>query len=361
MRKILSITVTIYFISLVWVSCSTNEKTKPKSETEKVQLANVKEQGLETTLRLPARLNPYEVVSIYPRIAGYVKSVPVDLGSEVRQGQILMELEAPDIEQNNIAAHEKYIKSQATYNESKDKYSRLLLTAETRGAVSPNDLQAAQLKMQSDSAMCNSEKASWKAMESMKGYLTVRAPFNGTITQRNIHPGALVSVGGKTDAKPALELQEIAKLRLQVNIPETSATQLRTGQEISFIIDAVPGKTFSGVVARQAKSLDEKYRSEIVEIDVLNEDKVLMPGMYAEILLPLKGHPNALVVPQSAVITSTEKKYVIKVQNHKALLVNVTTANEDKGQIEIFGDIKTGDSIIAKANEELKQDQQVDY
>jgi len=82
-----------------------------------------------------------------------------------------------------------------------------------------------------------------------------------------------------------------------------------------------------------------------------------MPGMYAEILLPLKGHPNACIVPQSAVITSTEKKYVIKVQNHKALLIDVTTGNEDKGVIEIFGDVKAGDSIIAKANEEIKQEQ----
>jgi membrane fusion protein (multidrug efflux system) len=359
MKKIIFIIVTVCFPSFLWISCSKNEATTSEKNTDvgNFQLYSIKEQALETTLRLPAQLNPYEVVSIYPRITGYVKSIPVDIGTEVKQGQILMELEAPDIEQNTIAAHEKYIKSQASYNASRDEYFRLLKTAETHGAVSPNDLQSALSKMQSDSAMCNSEKASWMAMESMKDYLIVKAPFDGTITQRNIHPGALVVVGNKPDAKPMLELQEIVKLRLQVNVPETFATQLQTGQKISFISDAIPGKTFTGIVARQANSLDEKYRSEIVEIDVLNSDKILMPGMYAEILLPLKGHPNACIVPQSAVITSTEKKYVIKVQNHKALLIDVTTGNEDKGVIEIFGDVKAGDSIIAKANEEIKQEQ----
>ena len=94
-----------------------------------------------------------------------------------------------------------------------------------------------------------------------------------------------------------------------------------------------------------------------MEIDVTNTDKVLMPGMYAEILLTLKGHPNAFVVPQSAVITSTEKKYVIKIEANKALLIDVSTGNEEKGMIEVFGNIKAGDSLIAKAVEDIKQGQ----
>jgi len=342
-------------------SCSRSETAAKgkKAEALKYQLVSPKQEAIETTLRLPAQLLPFEAVSIYPRITGYVKKMPVDVGTEVKKGQILMELEAPDIEQDDIAAHEKYIDALAAYNERKDQYSRLLKTAETQGAVSPNDLQYARSKMQSDSAICNSVKASWMAKESIKAYLIVRAPFDGTITQRNIHPGALVVVGSKSDGKPMLELQEVAKLRLQVNVPETFVTQLKTGQEISFISDAVPGKSFTGVVARQANSLDEKFRSEIVEIDVTNTDKVLMPGMYAEILLTLKGHQNACVVPQSAVITSTEKKYVIKVEDHKAQLIDINTGNEDKGMIEIFGNITAFDSIVAKANEDIKQGQSI--
>jgi RND family efflux transporter MFP subunit len=345
----------------MWTSCSRKETDagETKSTAGNFALYVVKEQSLGTTLRLPAQLNPYEEVSIYPRVTGYIKNIPVDIGTTVKQGQVIMEMEAPDVEQNSLAAQERYIKAQASYRASKDNYLRLQNTAKTAGAVSPNDLQSAQSKMQSDSAWCNSEKANWMAMESMKDYLIVKAPFDGTITQRNIHPGALVTVGNKMDAKPMLELQQISKLRLEVKVPETFATQLEVNQKVSFIVEAIPGKTFTGIISRQANSLDEKYRSESVEIDVLNTDKVLMPGMYAEVLLPLKGHVNACIVPQSAIVTSTEKKYVIIVKNHKTVLVDVTTGNEDKGMIEIFGDVKAGDFVIEKANEEIKQDQSI--
>jgi len=359
MKNILNISAVIIMFSLLLASCSRKENntSEKKSDAVTYHLYAVKTQAIATTLRLPAQLNPFYEVSIYPRVTGYIKTLPVDIGSVVKEGQLLMEMEAPDVEQNSVAAQERYIKVQATYRASKDNYYRLLNTAKTAGAVSPNDLQLAQSQMQSDSALCNSEKANWMAMESMKDYLTVRAPFDGTITQRNVHPGALVTTGNKTDMTPLLELQQISKLRLQVKVPETYATQLEDNQSISFVVDALPGKTFTGTISRQANSLDDKYRSEAFEIDVNNTSNVLMPGMYAEIMLPLKGHPNACIVPQTAVVISTEKKYVIKVQDNKTALVDVTTGNEDNGMIEVFGGIKEGDSVIEKANDEIKPEQ----
>jgi len=359
MKKIFDISATIILVSLMLTSCSTKEKdpSEKKSDALKYPVSTVKMQALPTTLRLPAQLNPFYQVSIYPRVTGYIKSVPVDIGSVVKEGQILMEMDAPDVEQNSVSAQEKYMKVLATYRASKDNYYRLLNTAKTAGAVSPNDLQAAQSQMQADSALSNSEKANWMAMEAMKDYLIVKAPFEGTITQRNVHPGALVTTGGKMDMKPLLELQQVSKLRLKVQVPETYATQLEDSQNVSFSVEALPGKTFTGTISRRANSLDDKYRSETFEIDVVNSGNVLMPGMYAEVLLPLKGHPDACIVPQTAVVTSTERKYVVKVENHKTILVDVTTGNEDKGMVEIFGDVKTGDSVVEKANDEIKQGQ----
>lgn len=361
MKNIVNISLLAALVTVTLASCSRKEKeaTETKNTVASYALSIVKTEALATTLRLPAQLNPFYEVSIYPRVTGYIKNLPVDIGSEVKQGQLLMEMEAPDVEENSVAAQERYIKVQATYRASKDNYYRLLNAAKTQGAVSPNDLQLAQSQMQSDSALCNSEKANWLAMESMKDYLTVKAPFDGTITQRNVHPGALVTVGSKTDMAPLLELQQISKLRLQVKVPETYATQLQDGQSVSFVVDALHGKTFTGSISRQANSLDDKYRSEAFEIDVINKDNLLMPGMYAEVMLPLKGHPNACVVPQTAVVISTERKYVIKVVQNKAVLVDVTTGNENNGMIEVFGDINAGDSVIEKANDEIKQGQAI--
>jgi membrane fusion protein (multidrug efflux system) len=363
MKNIVKISTTFILFSLIFTSCSRKESdaAEKKPAAVKYPLCAVKMQALPTTLRLPAQLNPFYEVSIYPRVTGYIKDLPVDIGSIVKQGQLLMEIEAPDVEQNSLSAQERYIKVQATYRASKDNYYRLVNAAKTAGAVSPNDLQLAQSQMQSDSALCNSEKANWMAMESMKDYLTVKAPFDGTITQRNVHPGALVTAGSgnKEGMTPLLELQQISKLRLQVKVPETFATQLEDSQNVSFVVDALPGRTFTGTISRQANSLDDKYRSEAFEIDVINSNNLLMPGMYAEVLLPLKGHPNACIVPQSAVVISTERKYVIKIQNNKAVLVDITTGNEANGMIEIFGDVQAGDSVMEKANDEIKQDQTI--
>jgi len=366
MKKPIYLPVVVCSLAIALNSCSKNEaattnKTPSSFNSTVYSLCPVKEQALGNVLRLPAQLSAYELVNIYPKVSGYIRKIKVDIGSQVKEGQIIMEMEAPEVEQNSLAAYERYLKALSSFNSSKDSYYRLLDAAKTSGAVSPNDLQIAQSKMESDSALCNSEKANWEAMKSLKDYLIVRAPFDGTITQRNIHPGALVTVGNKMDAAPMLELQQISKLRLQVKVPETFATQLAVNQKISFTVEALPGRTFTGTISRQANSLDEKYRSESVEIDIVNSDKLFMPGMYAEVLLPMTGHSNALIVPQSSVVTSTEKKYVIKVTDHKANIIDVSTGNENNGMIEVFGEIMPNDSIIVKAGDDIKQNQYINY
>ncbi|MGA7160640.1 MAG: efflux RND transporter periplasmic adaptor subunit [Bacteroidota bacterium] len=365
MKKTICISIVAYSLAITLSSCSKNEAATSKNpasfNSTTYSLYAVKEQAVADVLRLPAQLSAYEFVNIYPKVTGYIKNITVDIGSQVKEGQVIMEMEAPEVEENSLAAYERYLKALASFSSSKDSYYRLLDAAKTSGAVSPNDLQIAQAKMDSDSALCNSEKANWEAMKSLKDYLIVRAPFDGTITQRNIHPGALVTVGNKMDGAPMLELQQISKLRLQVKVPETFATQLAVNQQISFTVEAIPGRTFTGIISRQANSLDEKYRSESVEIDVINNDHLFMPGMYAEVLLPMTGHSNALIVPQSSVVTSTEKKYVVKVANHKAQIVDVSTGNENNGMVEVFGNIMSNDSIIVKAGDDIKQNQYINY
>jgi membrane fusion protein (multidrug efflux system) len=361
MKRIINISIAFFFITIMLVSCHSNDsKEKDKSTnsiTKSYSITSIKQQALPTTLRLPAQLNAFEIVDIYPKVNGYVKEMLVDMGSKVKQGQVLMIMEAPEVEQNSISAYEKYNRTQAAYVDSRDNYSRLLKAAETKGAVSPNDLQMAQSKMQSDSAWSKSEKANWQAMETMKDYLVVKAPFNGTITQRNIHPGALVTIGNKGDAKPMLELKQTTKLRLQVNVPETYAPQLGINQTVSFTVEGLPGKTFTGTIARQANSVDDKFRNETIEVDVLNTDNTFMPGMYAEVLLPMQGHDNAFIVPQIAVVTSTEKKFVVKVIDNKANIIDVQTGNEGNGMIEVFGNLSIGDSVIVNASDDIKQGQ----
>ncbi|HTI94534.1 MAG TPA: efflux RND transporter periplasmic adaptor subunit [Puia sp.] len=317
-------------------------------------LAKAEHEAVQQVMKLPAQLAAYQEVSIFPKVNGYVKTVLVDIGSHVQAGQLLMVLEAPELEQATAGAKEKYARAQSDYTISRENYERLKQAAHTPGAISPMDLATAKAKTEADSALSNSEKSNWQMQQTMMGYLKVMAPFRGVITQRNVHPGALVSAEAK-DSKPMLELKEIDHLRLQVDIPESIAATLRNNDTLSFYLSALPGKRMTGRIARKAMNINMQYRTERVELDVYNQEEALTPGMYADVLFDSKGNPHALAVPKSAVITSTERKYVIVVREGKTVKEDVTTGNESNNKIEILGNVKEGELVIANANDEIKE------
>ena len=317
------------------------------------QLATIEKHGVASVIKLPGQLAAYEEVSIYPRVNGYVKSVLVDIGSQVRTGQLLMELEAPELLQATVEAREKYARSQADFSMSKEHYQRLLEASQTAGAVSPLDLSTLKSKMMADSALSNAEKSNWQVQQTMLSYLKVTAPFDGVITERNVHPGTLISASGKD--KPMLELKQVAHLRLQVEIPENVAVNLKDKDSLEFYTSAMPGTRMTGYISRISMNVNTEFRSERMEADVMNRSGRLSPGMYADVLVYSKGNPNGLTVPRSAVVTSTERKYVIVVRDGKTVKVNVTTGNANGDKIEIVGDVAPGEQVIADADDEIKE------
>jgi membrane fusion protein (multidrug efflux system) len=318
------------------------------------ELAKAEQQSVRQIIKLPAQLAAYQEVSIFPKVNGYVTSVLVDIGSHVNKGQLLMALNAPELDQATMQAKEKYARTISDYTISRDNYERLRQAARTKGAISPMDLASAKAKTDADSSLSNAERANWQMQLTMAAYLKVTAPFTGIITQRNVHPGALVSAEGK-DAKPMLELKEIDHLRLQVDIPESIAATMRNNDTVSFYLSAYPGKRMTGHISRKSMNINMQYRSERVELDVNNKDEALAPGMYADVLFDSKGNPHALSVPKSAVITSTERKYVFVVREGKTIKVDVTTGNESDNRIEILGDLQAGEEVVANATDETKE------
>jgi len=336
--------------------CSEQKKPETKS-TDAVphfELAKAERMPVQQLIKLPAQLAAFQEVSIFPKVNGYVTSVLVDIGSHVHKGQLLMVLDAPELAQAVMQAKEKYARTVSDYAISRDNYERLVQAARTPGAISPMDLASAKAKRDADSSLSNAERANWQMQQTMMAYLRVTAPFDGVITQRNVHPGALVSAEGK-DNKPMLELKEVDHLRLQVDIPESVAATLRNNQEISFFLSAYPGKKLTGRISRVSMNINMQFRTERVELDLYNKDEALSPGMYADVLFDSKGNPNALAVPKSAVVTSTERKYVVVVRNDKAVKVDVTTGNESNSKIEIIGALQPGEEIIANATDEIKE------
>jgi len=332
--------------------------TKAAPSAPTFQLTKVEKADVDQTIKLPAQLAAYLEVSIFPKVNGYVKTVSVDIGSQVKQGQLLMTLEAPELEQEVAEAKEKWAQSKLDYTIAKEQYARLKEAAETPGAISPLDLATSKSKMLADSALSNAEKSNWERQQTMMGYLIVRAPFDGVITLRNVHPGALVSAEAK-DGKPMLELKQINHLRLQIDIPEELSAQLKQKDTISFYLSAFPGKKFSGHIARKSMNVNEQYRTERVELDAYNPNNTLAPGMYSDVIIDSRGTLGALSVPKSAVVTSTVRKYVLVAKDGKAHMVDVSTGNESAKNIEVLGNLQVGDEIIVNANDEIKEGQAI--
>jgi membrane fusion protein, multidrug efflux system len=346
------------FLVILFISCHSAKPEKAKdSEADRkphYALSVVQTTGPSSMIKLPGQLAAYQEVSIFPKVNGYVKNVQVDIGSKVHQGQLLMTLEAPELEQSTMQAKEKYARTKADLSIDREHYNRLLEASQTAGAVSPLDLSFVKSKLESDSAVSNAAKSNWQMQETMQAYLVVTAPFSGVITERNVHPGALVSAESK-DSKPMLELKEISRLRLQVDIPENLSGSLKVNDTISFYTSALPGKKITAHISRESMNVNAQFRSERVEADVLNMDELLSPGMYADVVIYSKGNVSGFRIPKSAVVTSTEQKYVLLVKSGKIVKVDVTSGNESGHSTEVFGNLTKGDSVITDANDEIRE------
>lgn len=330
------------------------EKKEAAASLPHYQLISLQKADMEQTVKLPAQLAAYQEVSIFPKVNGYVKTVLVDIGSKVTKGQLLMTLDAPEVLQAALQAKEKYARALSDYNLNKENYIRLKVASRTPGAISAMDLATYKSKMESDSSLSNAEKADWQMQQDLMNYLRVAAPFSGIITDRNTHPGALASAESK-DSKPMLELKQVDHLRLQVDIPEGLAAGLKDKDQVNFYLSAMPGKKMTAAVSRKAGNVNLQYRSERVELDVLNKDGALSPGMYADVILKVKGNPDALIVSKSAIVTSTERKYVIAVRNGKTVKINVSTGIENNNKVEVTGDLKPDEMVIAAASDEIEE------
>ena len=358
----MKLNILLLFIALIMLDAcheSGEEAKKPiAKEQQSLSVMKLYKGSISSTVQLPGVMQPFEIVPLFPRVNGFVKRVLVDRGSKVSSGQLLVVLDAPEIEEQAAAARLKYAQARSSFFTSKDRYLRLQETSNTPGAVSPFDLSSAKDKMDADSAMVAGEYAAFLAEQTIKGYLSVSAPFAGIITERNVHPGALVGPSIR-DAKPMLILQQLTKLRLSVDVPEQYAPQVSVGDTVHYKVNSLPGQEFKGIIARSSQSLNNSYRSETIEMDIENTKEVFKPGMYAEVILAVSGSRNAFTVPKSAVITSTERKFIILANGRIAHWCDISEGNEKGDSVEIFGDLQVGDEILTKASQQIRDGQVV--
>jgi RND family efflux transporter MFP subunit len=334
------------------------EPAKNKVETPAVPVLEtvpLQKGMLSTNLSIPGELVAFQQVDLYAKENSFVKKLYVDVGSEVRTGQLLATMEAPELTSLESAAQSRLKSQEAIYIASKANYDRLLETSKTPGTVSQNDLDQALAKKNSDIAQWDAAKAQYREVADRKGYLEVRAPFNGVITTRNINPGAYVGPSGKGSEFPLFTLQEQKKLRLVIYVPEAFTGYLDQQDKVNFTVNAFPNEKFTAQVKRLAGALDLKLRSQRIEMDVANEKKRLLPGMVSSVIIPLSTKDSSFILPKSAVVSSQERVFVIKVVNGKAEWVDVKKGRENDGKVEVFGELSSGDAIVKTGSEEVRE------
>jgi len=342
-------------------SCDSDKKEKEQQaetvkqenavETPAVLLVPVEKGKLNSTIAVPGELVPYQEVDLFAKINSYVKKLLVDIGSEVHTGQLLATLDAPEINSQLAAAESRIKQQEAVLFASKATYDRLLNTSKTPGTISQNDLEQAEAKMNSDQANVEAAKSAYKEVAANLDYLQIRAPFDGVVTARNVNLGAYVGAGGST---PLFVIQDQKRMRLVISIPELYTGGLSNKDEVTFSVKALPNQKFKAKVMRLAGALDEKLRSERLEMDVYNKDKKLLPGMYADVDVPVPSRDSTYIVPKTSVVTSTEKVFVIRVVNHHAQWVDVKKGFQAGDKMEVYGDLKPDDKLVRQATDEIR-------
>jgi RND family efflux transporter MFP subunit len=373
MRRVRGILTNVLVASLAIEACGGGDGSSRAAPVTAgpaaIEVVRVVEQSLDVPLSLPGELTAFQSVAIFPRVTGFVKAVNVDRGSKVRAGQLLASLEAPELVAQRSEAQSKLQAAEAQLSGARAKadadkgtFARLKAASATPGVVAGNDIVIAEKTADGSANQVLAAEQSVEAarqvlnaLRDMEGYLRMTAPFAGVITERNVHPGALVgpSTSG-AGATPLLRLVDTDQLRLVVPVPEAYTAEMRSGAEIPFTVAAYPGQSFSGKVARIAQAVDVSTRTMAVELDVANGDGRLAPGTFCQVRWPVRRSGPSLFVPSASVATTTDRTFVIRIRNGKTEWVDVKTGLTSGALVEVFGDLRAGDEIAGRGTDELR-------
>jgi RND family efflux transporter MFP subunit len=323
-------------------------------------------EGGGTDVRLPGEFAPYESVEVRARVNGYVERVLVDRVSFVKKGDLLVKVVAPEMKAQIAEAESKVqvaesqrAEAEARLAAAQSTYQRLQAASQTPGAISGNELEqaeatasAAKAAVRAGEDSVRAARASLESLQQMESYLDVTAPFSGVITERLVHPGALV--GPSAGAQGVLlRLEQNARLRLIVTVPEQDVSGIVRGARVAFTVPAYPNQTFHGTVARNAYSVDPKTRTMSVELDVPNSNLRLAPGMYPTVVWPVRRGEQSLFVPATAAVTTTERVFVIRDNAGRAEWVDVRKGVAAGDQVDVFGTLNASDTVVKRASDEI--------
>ena len=301
---------------------------------------------------LPGNTQAFTNAPIYARTSGYLKRWYFDIGAHVKKGQLLAEIESPEVDQQLQQAQADLKTAQANLALAKitaDRWQALLKT----NSVSQQETDQAVGNYHALQATLDSQAANVRRLEQLQSFEKIYAPFDGVITARNTDVGALINAGASTPGQGLFTLAAIDKLRVYVTIPEVYASAARPGATASLLLDAFPGEVFHGTLVRQANAIDPTSRTLLVEVDVDNAKGQLMPGAYVSVHLTLPDAVRAVTIPANTLLFRKEGLRVGVVRQSKAELVPVTIGRDYGAAVEVMTGLQPTDAVILNPADSL--------
>lgn len=303
-------------------------------------------------ITLPGNVQAFTETPIYARTNGYLKSWHFDIGAHVTRGQLLAEIETPEVDKQLQQARADLETAKANLNLAKSTAERWQALLQSN-SVSKQETDEKISDLSVKQAAYEGSAANVNRLEDLQSFQKVYAPFDGVVTARNTDFGALVSAGVNGTGKELFHLAAIRKLRVFVNVPQTYSRASRPGAVAAITVAEFPGKTFRGVLARTANSIDPASRTLLTEVDIDNPSGELLPGTYVSVHLKLPGEVRSLILPSNTLIFRSEGLRVAVVRNGHAQLVPVTVGRDYGDRVEVLSGIKPGDAVVADPSDSL--------
>jgi RND family efflux transporter MFP subunit len=305
------------------------------------------------TITLPASVDAIEKATLYAKVSGYVQRIRVDKGDRVRKGEVLAQLEVPEVEKEYQSAEAAVAESQAEYERAEtDAGLKQLTYQRTKGVrdsepsvISPQQVDVAHAASDAAAgsarlARANLDKARAELgrLQVLTEFARIKAPFDGMVTERFVDSGALIQAGLNASGNPVVTVASMDQVRVYVSVPEVDVSQVTRGTAAKVQMDAFPGRQLSGKVTRFADAVDPQSRTMKTEIDLPNPGHRILPGMFGRVVLDLSTDPNALFLPDQVIRQdSTNHRFIYTVEEGRLRKAAIQTGQDDGIVTQVFG------------------------
>lgn len=302
--------------------------------------------GAAARLELPGRLEALSRAPLHARVSGYLKTWTVDIGSPVKAGQLLAEIEAPDIEQQLLQAEADLASAEANASLAAST-ARRWQSMLGRDSVSRQEVEEKVGDLAAKEALVKAGRANVQRLRTMKGFTRIVAPFDGVVTARNTDIGELINAGGGT-GRELFVVSDTRRLRVYVNVPQVYASQLSNGTQATMVVPDQPGKKYSATLESSARAVNVATGTTLIQLSVDNQGGELLPGGYANVSFELPGNAASLRVPASALIFDQSGLRVATVgAGDRVVMKPITIARDHGAFIEVASGIEPNDRVIA--------------